>query len=91
MTKKNPRWVIEVVQVEEERVPARWQRFWGYRGKPYAWCAIFYREGEWWTRGSEFGYTGVEARSRAESRIAEFEAREKRLAGSWEVFYVEGS
>ena len=91
MTKKNPRWIIELIQLEEERIPNRWQRFWGDRGNPHAWSATLYREGELWTQDWTSGYTKSEARSRAESRIAKFEARENMKSTSREVFYVEGS
>ena len=93
MTKKNPRWRVEVTQLSEEHVPTWWERLLGEEGNPYAWCGDFRREGEdaRWTQDSVFGYTKAEARSRAESRIAKFEAREKMKSTSREVFYVEGS
>ncbi|UXO93913.1 hypothetical protein Pan2_94 [Pseudanabaena phage Pan2] len=90
-SKKGPKWIIEVVQLEEERIPTRWQRFWGDLGNPYAWHVTFYREGEFWTQDWTSGYTKAEARFKAEEHIAQIEARENMRSASREVFYVEGS
>lgn len=89
--KKRPKWIIEVVQLEEEHIPTRWEGFWGERGNPHAWSATFYREGELWTQGWANGYTKAEARRKAEAHIEQFEARENMKSTSREVFYVEGS
>ena len=90
MSKKR-KWRIEVVQLSEERIPTRWQRFWGDRGEPYAWSGTVHRDGEVWTKSRTYGYTKKDAVDKARRHIADFEARENMESRSREVLYVEGS
>lgn len=94
MKLQKPRWRIEVEQFSPERIPTRWQRFWGDRGNWKAWRAEFrleYDDGFYDYWDCRYGYTEEDAVAKAKARIAEL----KNGAAGYErkkgVLYVEGS
>lgn len=85
------RWRIEVAQFSEERIPTRWQRFWGDRGNWGAWVAEFWREDDdqcydHWDR--RYGYTREDALAKAEARIEEVKSGALAYECRKEVLYV---
>lgn len=91
---RKPRWRIELMQFGAERVPSRWQRFWGGGGNHFAWRAEFWREDEDGVVefvGCRYGCTGDEAVLKAEARIEELKAGAAGYERRVKVLYVQGS